>query len=57
MLASALGDGGERIQVKACGTCMKERGLVEEDFIDGVKRGTMHDMVDFVASCDRNVVF
>ena len=56
-LEAAIKEGGDRIEVKACGTCMKERGVAEEEFVDGVSRGTMHNLVNFVASCDKNILF
>jgi tRNA 2-thiouridine synthesizing protein D len=56
-LEEIMKEGGDRIEVKACGTCMKERGVAAGEFVDGVNRGTMHDMVNFVASCDRNITF
>ncbi|MCQ6253805.1 DsrE/DsrF/TusD sulfur relay family protein [Methanocaldococcus sp.] len=43
--------------VKACGPCSKARGLKEEDLIEGVKLGTMHDLVAFVKESDRVVTF
>ncbi len=45
------------VVVKACGPCSKARGLKEEDLIEGVKLGTMHDLVAFVKESDRVVTF
>lgn len=43
--------------VKACGPCCRARGLSEEDLIDGVILGTMHDLVDFVKESDKVITF
>jgi len=43
--------------VKACGPCCKARGLSEEDLVEGVILGTMHDLVNFVKESDRVVTF
>jgi len=43
--------------VKACGPCCKARGLREEDLIDGVVLGTMHDLVNFVKESDKIITF
>ncbi|MDK2790059.1 MAG: hypothetical protein PWP15_566 [Methanothermococcus sp.] len=43
--------------VKACGPCGKARGLSDDDLIDGVEFGTMHDLVNFVKESDNVVNF
>ena len=43
--------------VKACGTCCKERGIKDDEFIEGVVRGTMHDMVSWIRNTDRSAFF
>jgi len=45
------------LEIKACGVCMKARGITEEQFVDGVKTGTMHDLVAYVAECDKALFF
>ena len=47
----------EGAEVKFCGTCAKERGLTEEEIIEGVRKGTMADFVGMVSSADRSVIF
>ena len=43
--------------VKACGPCCRARGLREEDLIEGVILGTMHDLVSFVKESDKVITF
>jgi len=45
------------LEVKACGVCMKARGVKKEDLVDGVEVGTMHDMVSFVTNSEAQVFF
>lgn len=45
------------LEVKACGVCMKARGVADADLLPGVTAATMHDLVAFVASCDKSVFF
>ena len=47
----------EIAEIKACGTCCKERGLKPEELIEGVEIGTMHFLVGLVAGCDKNITF
>nr|MDO8115677.1 DsrE family protein [Candidatus Sigynarchaeota archaeon] len=54
-LKQGLEAGG--LEVKACGVCMKARGVKEEDLLDGIKPATMHDLVAFVTGTDRSVFF
>ncbi len=46
----------EGANVKACGVCMKARGLSEDELMDGIERTTMNG---FVAMCEEadNVLF
>jgi len=41
--------------VKLCGVCATERGLSQEELIDGVTLGTIHDLVDWVVGADKAV--
>jgi len=43
--------------VKACGPCCRARGLREEDLIEGVNLGTIHDLVEFVKESDKVITF
>lgn len=43
--------------VKACGPCGKARGVSDEELIDGVVFGTMHDLIAFVKDADKTVNF
>ncbi|MFC2020863.1 DsrE/DsrF/TusD sulfur relay family protein [Chloroflexota bacterium] len=44
-------------QVKICGVCASERGLVQEELVDGANISTMHDLVDWVVNTDKTVFF
>ncbi|MEX2683368.1 MAG: DsrE/DsrF/TusD sulfur relay family protein [Candidatus Sigynarchaeota archaeon] len=45
------------LEVKACAVCMKARGVEESDMVNGVKAATMHDLVAWVAECDKSIFF
>lgn len=45
------------LEVTACGVCTKARGITEEMLVENVKVGTMHDLVAYVADCERTVTF
>ncbi|MFW9896423.1 MAG: DsrE/DsrF/TusD sulfur relay family protein [Candidatus Thorarchaeota archaeon] len=42
--------------VKACGVCMRARGLSEEELINGIEKTSMNGLVDMCVEAD-NVVF
>jgi len=46
----------EGATVKACGVCMKARGLSEDEFIEGITKTTMNTFVDMCQEAD-NVLF
>jgi len=46
----------EGAKVKACGVCMKARGLSEEELIEGISRTTMNGFVEMCEKSD-NVLF
>ena len=46
----------EGANVKACGVCMKARGISEEELIEGIKKTTMHGFVEMCVEAD-NVLF
>jgi len=46
----------EGATVKACGVCMKARGITEDELIEGIKKTTMNSLVDMCAEAD-NVLF
>ena len=54
-LSQGMEAGG--LEVKACGVCIKARGIEKEDLLEGVELATMHDFVSFVAECDKSVFF
>lgn len=54
MLAGLLGQGAP---VVACGTCCQTRGLDEQDLIEGVRVGTIHDLAELVLGSDRQLSF
>ncbi|MFW9822783.1 MAG: DsrE/DsrF/TusD sulfur relay family protein [Candidatus Thorarchaeota archaeon] len=42
--------------VKACAVCMKARGVMEEEFIEGIHKTTMNGLVDMCVEAD-NIIF
>ncbi|MFX1236203.1 MAG: DsrE/DsrF/TusD sulfur relay family protein [Promethearchaeota archaeon] len=42
----------EGADVKACGVCMKARGLSDEELIDGVEKTTMNGLLEMVIDAD-----
>ena len=46
----------EGANVKACGVCMKARGLSQDEFMDGIEKTTMNTLVEMCAEAD-NVLF
>ena len=44
-------------QVKICGVCASERGLTQEEIVDGAQISTMRDLVEWVVSSDKVVFF
>lgn len=45
MLGDLIAKGGD---VRACGTCLRARGLAKEDLVEGVKVGTMMVLASWV---------
>lgn len=43
--------------VKVCGVCATERGLSQEELVDGAEISTIHDLVDWVTGTDKVVFF
>jgi tRNA 2-thiouridine synthesizing protein D len=54
MLQAAIQEG---LRVKACTVCSVERGVKLEEVIEGVERGSMVDLVNWVVESDRIVFF
>ena len=46
-----------RATISACATCMDARGINEEDFTKGVKRGSMAQLAEWTAASDKVLVF
>ena len=46
----------EGANVKACGVCMKARGLSEQDLIEGIEKTTMNGLVEMCEEAD-NILF
>jgi len=46
----------ENAKVKACGVCMKARGLSEDELFDGIEKTTMNGFLDMTVEAD-NVLF
>ena len=42
--------------VKACGVCMKARGISEDELMEGISKTSMHGFVDMCAESD-NILF
>jgi tRNA 2-thiouridine synthesizing protein D len=54
LLQAAIQEG---LRVKACTVCCVERGLKLEEITEGVDRGSMIDLVNWVVESDRTVFF
>jgi tRNA 2-thiouridine synthesizing protein D len=54
MLQAAIQEG---LRVKTCTVCSVERGLKLEEVTEGVERGSMVDLVNWVVESDRTVFF
>lgn len=54
MLGSLISKG---IEVKVCGSCINARGLKEEELVEGVLRGSMKILANWVKESDRVVSF
>lgn len=54
MLTGFIAKGGN---VRACGTCLKARGLSQEDLVEGVKAGTMMVLADWVKESQKVLSF
>ncbi|MFW9827440.1 MAG: DsrE/DsrF/TusD sulfur relay family protein [Candidatus Thorarchaeota archaeon] len=46
----------EGANVKACGVCMKARGITEEELLDGITKTTMNGLVEMCEEAD-NILF
>jgi tRNA 2-thiouridine synthesizing protein D len=46
----------EGATVKACGVCMKARGMSEDELINGIEKTTMNGLVEMCVEAD-NVLF
>ena len=45
------------VTIKACGSCMDARGMTQDDFVDGVERGTMKILATWIKESDKVVCF
>ncbi len=54
MLQAAIQEG---LEVKACAVCTAERGIALAEVTEGVERGSMVDLVNWVVESDRTVFF
>lgn len=54
MLTLALRTGAA---VSLCGTCMKARGVVEEDLIDGAEVGSMSRLAQWILEADKIITY
>jgi len=46
----------EGANVKACGVCMKARGLIDEELMDGISKTSMHGFLEMCEEAD-NILF
>ena len=46
----------EGANIKACGVCMKARGVTEDEFMEGIERTSMNGFLDMCVEAD-NVLF
>ena len=46
----------EGANVKACGVCMKARGVTEDELIEGIQKISMHGFVEMCEEAD-NIIF
>jgi uncharacterized protein involved in oxidation of intracellular sulfur len=44
-------------EVVLCGTCMDARGLRDDEFVDGARRGTLDDLATLTVAADKVLVF
>jgi len=57
-LEKMLGDlAAKGVEVKLCGTCLKSRGIRDEELVEGTQRGTMMILANWVKEADRIVTF
>ncbi len=57
-LEKMLGDlAAKGVEVKLCGTCLKSRGIRDEELVEGTQRGTMMILANWVKETDRIVTF
>ena len=54
MLAAMLNKG---VAVKACGTCINARGLDVSELVEGVERGSMKTLVEWIRDSDKVINF
>ncbi len=54
MLAAMLNKG---VEVKACGTCINARGLDISELVEGLERGSMKILVEWIRDSDRVISF
>jgi len=47
----------EGLDVRACRVCCSERGLRDDEIIDGVRIGSMLDLVNWTVESDRTLFF
>ena len=45
------------VDVKTCGTCMKARGITDLELVEGVQRGTMLILANWIKESDRTISF
>jgi uncharacterized protein involved in oxidation of intracellular sulfur len=54
MIAEAAQKG---VEIKTCGTCLKARGITDGELVEGVQRGTMMILANWVKESERLISF
>ncbi|MHA1731828.1 MAG: DsrE/DsrF/TusD sulfur relay family protein [Promethearchaeota archaeon] len=47
----------EKVEVAACGVCMKGRGVKDDELVDGVQKGTMELALEWTLESDKQLFF
>lgn len=47
----------EGAKIKLCGVCARERGVTQEEILEGIEIATMRDLVQWVVESDKVVSF
>lgn len=45
------------IEISCCGTCLRSRGIKDEELVSGIKRGTMLNLANWIKESDKVICF